>query len=93
VLVLDKAEHDQSYWPRLLKNRVKLGYLKTDFSRWKDEDEEDDDTNEAANSLGGMDFSSLLGGGPERVRMRVKKSEWFQSLKRWIVGLLMDIWL
>ncbi|CAG8458856.1 13597_t:CDS:2 [Ambispora leptoticha] len=40
-LVLDKAEHGQSYWPRLTKEKVKLPYLKTDFSKWKDEDEEE----------------------------------------------------
>ncbi|RIB16128.1 HSP20-like chaperone [Gigaspora rosea] len=61
VLVLDKAEHGQQYWPRLQKDHVKISYLKTDFARWKDEDEDDE---EGGNDpLGGMDFSNLMGSG------------------------------
>uniref|UniRef100_A0A1D1XYF4 Co-chaperone protein p23 n=1 Tax=Anthurium amnicola TaxID=1678845 RepID=A0A1D1XYF4_9ARAE len=61
VLVLDKAEHNQSYWPRLQKDKAKPRFLKTDFQKWKDENEEEDDDN--VNPVGGMDFSSLMGGG------------------------------
>ncbi|CAG8576441.1 9840_t:CDS:2 [Paraglomus brasilianum] len=61
VLVLDKAEHDQAYWPRLQKDKVKPRFLKTDFQKWKDENDDEDDDN--VNPVGGMDFSSLMGGG------------------------------
>ena len=39
---LKKLEKDQPYWPRLLK-AGKPHYVHTDFSRWKDEDEEDEE--------------------------------------------------
>ncbi|KAG9293062.1 hypothetical protein G9A89_016424 [Geosiphon pyriformis] len=61
ILVLDKAEHGQSYWPRLQKVKGKIPFLKTDFSKWKDEDEEEENDT-TADALGGMDFSSLMGG-------------------------------
>ncbi|CAI2186371.1 8451_t:CDS:2 [Funneliformis geosporum] len=59
-LVLDKSVPDQSYWPRLQKEKGKVSFLKTDFSKWKDEDEEEEEG--ASDPLGGMDFSSLVGG-------------------------------
>ncbi|KAF0369845.1 HSP20-like chaperone [Gigaspora margarita] len=62
VLVLDKAEHGQQYWPRLQKDRVKITYLKTDFARWKDEDD-DEEEGGGNDPLGGMDFSNLMGSG------------------------------
>ncbi|CAG8652884.1 1311_t:CDS:2, partial [Funneliformis mosseae] len=61
-LVLDKAVPDQSYWPRLQKNKSKISFLKTDFSKWKDEDDVDEEEGGGSDPLGGMDFSSLMGG-------------------------------
>lgn len=29
------------YWPRLTKDKAKLQFLKTDFDKWVDEDEQD----------------------------------------------------
>lgn len=40
ALVLRKKELGAEYWPRLTKDKVKLQYIKTDFSKWKDEDEQ-----------------------------------------------------
>ena len=34
-------ELKQEYWPRLTKDKKKLAYVKTDFSKWVDEDEQD----------------------------------------------------
>ena len=34
-----KKDPEASFWPRLTKDKVKLHYLKTDFNRWKDEDD------------------------------------------------------
>lgn len=42
VVVLSKQEKGASYWPSLLST-AKPHFLKTDFSRWKDEDEEEDE--------------------------------------------------
>ncbi|KGG51449.1 hypothetical protein DI09_350p20, partial [Mitosporidium daphniae] len=38
-LVLEKEEH--SMWPRLTKNAGKLPYVKTDFERWVDPDDDE----------------------------------------------------
>ncbi|KAF0461001.1 HSP20-like chaperone [Gigaspora margarita] len=62
VLVLDKAEHGQQYWPRLQKDRVKITYLKTNFARWKDNDDDKEEGSEN-DPLGEMDFSNLMGSG------------------------------
>ncbi|KAH8731226.1 HSP20-like chaperone [Phaeosphaeriaceae sp. PMI808] len=41
-LVLRKKELKEEYWPRLLKDSKKVHYLKTDFDKWVDEDEQDE---------------------------------------------------
>jgi len=58
-LVLDKVDHSNFFWPRLQKEG-RVSFLKTDFARWKDEDDEEED--QGGDALGGMDFSSLMGG-------------------------------
>jgi hypothetical protein len=55
------------YWPRLLKESGKRQWLKTDFARWKDEDEEEVDAPAAGGmdpsaAFGGLDFSQLASG-------------------------------
>ncbi|KAI0307442.1 HSP20-like chaperone [Multifurca ochricompacta] len=75
--VLRKKESELEYWPRLTKDKVKNAYIKTDFSKWVDEDEQehtgttlDDDINPLGglgdNFSGGMDFEKMMssmGGG------------------------------
>ncbi|TPX36524.1 hypothetical protein SmJEL517_g01188 [Synchytrium microbalum] len=70
VFVITKKEQDVEWWPRLLKKSGKTPhYIKTDFSKWRDEDDE-----EAEGGAGGeggnpfdMDFSQFsnmgMGGG------------------------------
>jgi prostaglandin-E synthase len=41
--VIQKKEQDEAYWPRLLKASGKPHFLKTDFARWKDEDDEEEE--------------------------------------------------
>jgi prostaglandin-E synthase len=48
---------EDGYWPRL-QNGHKLNFVKVDFQRWRDEDEEDEE--EPADPMGGLDFSSLM---------------------------------
>ncbi|GAA5948831.1 hypothetical protein JCM21900_003442 [Sporobolomyces salmonicolor] len=78
-LVLRKKTPKDEYWPRLTKDKVRLNWLKTDFSKWKDEDEQEDEEPEAddggmgggmppmgmggAGGPGGFDMSSMMGGG------------------------------
>jgi len=72
-IVLRKKELKEEYWPRLLKDKAKVHYLRTDFDKWVDEDEqneapEDDYMNQFGGGLGedggfgGIDFSKLGGG-------------------------------
>lgn len=75
--VLRKAEAQEEYWPRLIKEKLKLNYIKTDFDKWVDEDEQDEKAEEdeaaqfpggpgaggagGAGGPGGFDFSQLAG--------------------------------
>lgn len=43
VLVLAKKDTNGDFWSRLTKDKSKLSYLKVDWNKWKDEDDEDDD--------------------------------------------------
>ncbi|KAG6918671.1 hypothetical protein DXG01_012488 [Tephrocybe rancida] len=40
-IVIRKKDQKEEYWPRLTKEKVKNAFLKTDFSKWVDEDEQD----------------------------------------------------
>lgn len=71
--ILRKKKIQSEFWPRLLKEKLKLHYVKTDFDKWVDEDEQEDQAEEddmanfgGAPGMGGagdLDFSQLLGGG------------------------------
>jgi hypothetical protein len=58
-LVLRKKELKDEFWPRLLKDNKKMHFLKTDFDKWVDEDEQDeapeDDLGELSNLRGETD--------------------------------------
>lgn len=73
---LQKKELKEEYWPRLLKDSKRLHFLKTDFDKWVDEDEQNEAPEEDFSQFGGMggmpgmggdfggiDFSKLAGGG------------------------------
>ena len=61
AFVIKKQEPEAPYWPRLLKQSGKQHWLKTDFSKWKDEDEDDDVNVDAP--FGGMDMAGMGGMG------------------------------
>lgn len=67
VFVLRKKEAKAEFWPRLTKEKARLHFLKTDFDRWVDEDEQEegkaDDLDMSGGDFGGIDFSKLAGGG------------------------------
>lgn len=42
LLAVAKKADDTEYWPRLLKSKDKVANVKVDWSRWVDEDEEDE---------------------------------------------------
>ena len=51
---LQKKELKEEYWPRLLKDSKKLHFLKTDFDKWVDEDEQNEAPEEDFSQFGGM---------------------------------------
>lgn len=52
--VLRKKELKEEYWPRLLKESKKVHFLKTNFDKWVDEDEQDAvPEDDAAGGMGG----------------------------------------
>jgi len=55
-VVLQKKELDEAFWPRLLKEKAKVHFLKTDFDKWVDEDEQDaiPDDDDYMSRMGGM---------------------------------------
>ena len=63
-LVLRKKELKEEYWPRLLKDSKKVHYLKTDFDKWVDEDEQDEAPEEdymnQMNPMAGGDRKSVV---------------------------------
>ncbi|KAL2786447.1 HSP20-like chaperone [Aspergillus keveii] len=55
-LVLRKKELKEEFWPRLLETKQKIHFLKTDFDKWVDEDEQDEaPEDDYANNFGGFD--------------------------------------
>ncbi|CAK7239559.1 MAG: p23 chaperone protein wos2 [Sporothrix thermara] len=53
-LKLVKKELKEEYWPRLLKDSKKVHFLKTDFDKWVDEDEQDEAPADDFSQFGGM---------------------------------------
>jgi len=53
-LVLRKKELKEEFWPRLFKEAKKVHFLKTDFDKWVDEDEQDEAPEDDLGNMGGM---------------------------------------
>jgi len=51
-LIIPKAVSE--WWPRLLKDKGKVAWIKVDFDKWKDEDEEKDEETTGDGGFGGM---------------------------------------
>lgn len=58
--VLRKKDLKEEYWPRLLKESKKVHFLKTNFDKWVDEDEQNAAPDDDAAGMGGM---GGMGGG------------------------------
>lgn len=56
--VLVKKDLDEEYWPRLTKEKVKYRNIRTDFDKWVDEDEQDEQGNEE-DPMAGMDMQDF----------------------------------
>merc|ERR1712178_76436 len=57
ILVLSKKDTSSAYWSRLTKEKVKSSYIKIDWNKWKDEDEDDEVEDAGMNS--NFDMSQL----------------------------------
>ncbi|KAI9775702.1 MAG: hypothetical protein M1835_005719 [Candelina submexicana] len=62
-MILRKKEMKEEYWPRLLKESKRVHYLKTDFDKWVDEDEQDAVADDADNMGAGAGGMPGMGGG------------------------------
>jgi len=66
--VLEKKELVAEYWPRLSKESKKLQFIKTDFDKWVDEDEQEEVAEEVSNfnpgDMGGAGMGGPGMGGP-----------------------------
>jgi len=62
-LKLRKKELSEEYWPRLLKEKKKLHFLKTDFDKWVVEDEQNEAADEDFGNFGGGDMGGMGGMG------------------------------
>lgn len=56
-MILRKKNNSAEYWPRLTKEKVKNLWIKTDFAKWVDEDEQD-----GADKVDESEFAGM--GGP-----------------------------
>ncbi|OJD11545.1 hypothetical protein AJ78_07705 [Emergomyces pasteurianus Ep9510] len=61
-LVLRKKEIKDEYWPRFLKESKKVHFLKTDFDKWVDEDEQNTAADDDYGNLGDMGGMGGMGG-------------------------------
>lgn len=57
-LVLIKKDLDEEYWPRLTKEKIKYTNIRTDFDKWVDEDEQDEQEAED-DPMTGMDMQDF----------------------------------
>lgn len=62
VIKLQKKDLDKEFWPRLTKGNHRLHFLKVDFDRWVDEDEQDEAPEEDFSQFGGMGGMPGMGG-------------------------------
>lgn len=62
-LKLQKKELNEEYWPRLLKEAKKVHFLRTDFDKWVDEDEQNEAAEEDFSQFGGMGGMPGMGDG------------------------------
>jgi len=60
---LRKKEIKDEFWPRLLKEKKKVQFVKTDFDKWVDEDEQEEAGEDPAADMGGMGDMDMGGMG------------------------------
>lgn len=62
VATIRKAKAQEEFWPRLTKEKKKYFFIKTDFDKWVDEDEQEEEAGEADDfDLGGNPMAGMGG--------------------------------
>lgn len=60
VIEFELKKANDSFWPRLTKSMGKKHWVKVDFSRWKDEDDSEDEVEAGpGGGAGGTDFEEV----------------------------------
>ncbi|KAF6070724.1 CS domain family protein [Candida albicans] len=79
-MILRKKDQQEEYWPRLTKEKLKYHYIKTDFDKWVDEDEQDE-VKDDPNDFGGPGGPGGTGGsgGPGGVDLSALASQLGQA--------------
>lgn len=55
ALILQKVSIGEEFWPRLTKEKIKYPYIRTDFDKWVDEDEQEFEDMDKEDGLQGID--------------------------------------
>lgn len=50
---------EDGFWPKLQKGN-KLNFVKVDFAKWVDEDDDEEEGQQPADPMAGLDFQSLM---------------------------------
>lgn len=61
VFVLRKKEAKDEFWPRLTLDKTRRLWIKTDFDKWVDEDEQEGAANPDTSGMENLDLQSLMG--------------------------------
>lgn len=61
--ILQKKTLKEEYWPRLTKEKLKYHFIKTDFDKWVDEDEQKEHEEADNQMMNDGDFSQFSGAG------------------------------
>lgn len=64
-MVLMKKSIEGPFWPRLTKEKVRMPQLKTDFDKWKEEDDSDIDDDKEMKIEDMMSQMGNFGGGAD----------------------------
>jgi hypothetical protein len=64
MVTLRKKDVELEFWPRLTREKVKNTYIKTDFSKWVDEDEQDGEGTKLEDDMGDTGDMGGMGGMP-----------------------------
>ena len=92
LFVLEKKDKDAAFWPRLTKEKVKNQYIQIDWSKWVDEDEEEEEPDKG---LGGFDPSMMQSTPPHTQTSEAACPVWaaWAECPAWVACLAWAVWV